>query len=90
MKNIIKKLWGFITTLQFGLSIIALLSWFQVYTIGRQTSAGNTLTGSQDELIYTATDITSGYNGGALAMGFICCVCIVMIVWIEINNKTKP
>ena len=45
---------------------------------------------SQDELIYTATDITSGYNGGALAMGFICCVCIVMIVWIEINKKTKP
>jgi hypothetical protein len=90
MKNFIKKLWGFITTLQFRLSIIALLSWFQVYTIGRRTSAGNTLTGSQEEFIYSATDITSGYNGGALAMGFICCVCIVMIVWIEINKKTKP
>ena len=29
MKKFIKKLWVFITTLQFGLSIIALLSWFQ-------------------------------------------------------------
>ena len=93
MKKFIKKLWGFITTLQFGLSIIALLSWFQAYTIGRLTSVGNTLTGNYQrvsETKYSATDVSSGHDGGALAMGLICCVCIIMIVWIEINKKPKP
>ncbi len=37
------------------------------------------------------TDVatSSGFIGGSIAMGFICSVCIVMIVWIEINKKTK-
>ena len=90
MKKFIKKLWVFITTLQFGLSIIALLSWFQAYTIGRRTSVGQIFTGNQGEFIRSATDVTSGHDGGALAMGLICCVCIIMIVWIEINQKPKP
>jgi|CoawatStandDraft_6_1074263.scaffolds.fasta_scaffold95366_2 hypothetical protein len=90
MKKFIKKLWVFITSLQFGLSIIAFLSWFQAYTIGRRTSVGQIFTENQDEFIPSATDVTSGHDGGALAMGLICCVCIIMIVWIEINKKTKP
>ena len=90
MKKFIKKLWVFITSLQFGLSIIAFLSWFQASSFGRRTSVGQTFTGNQGEFTRSATDVTSGHDGGALAMGLICCVCIIMIVWIEINKKTKP
>jgi len=36
------------------------------------------------------TDVASDLEGGALAMGLICCVCIVMVVWIENSRKSKP
>jgi hypothetical protein len=35
------------------------------------------------------SSITSGYDGGAIAMGLIACICIYCIVWLQIN-KTKP
>ena len=33
---------------------------------------------------------TSGFNGGAIAMGLITCVCILGVVWLEINRSKKP
>ena len=36
-----------------------------------------------------AVDISTGFDGGALSMGLICSVCIIMIVWIEISKAQK-
>jgi len=80
--------------LQLILSIIACLSWLESSEIGNRSNDGTYLKGTPnldfDQKILTGTDVTSGYDGGALAMGIICSVCIIMIVWIEINKKPKP
>jgi hypothetical protein len=34
-----------------------------------------------------STPVTSGFNGGALGMGFICTSCIIGIVFIETSKK---
>lgn len=36
-----------------------------------------------------AVAVTSGYDGGALAMGLITCACIIGIVWLEVNKIRK-
>ena len=41
------------------------------------------------ETVGTSIAMDSGYNGGALAMGIICSVCIIMIVWLEINKQNR-
>lgn len=41
------------------------------------------------ETFGTGVTSTSGFIGGSIAMGLICSVCIVMIVWLEINKKSK-
>lgn len=41
------------------------------------------------ETVGTNIAMNSGYIGGTIAMGIICSVCIIMIVWIEINKKPK-
>jgi len=77
--------------LQLILSIIACLSWLESEEIGRMGRAGTFQGDWQDiDSPLIGTDISTGFDGGALAMGIICSVCIVMIVWIEINKKPKP
>jgi hypothetical protein len=34
-----------------------------------------------------STPVTSGFNGGALGMGFICTSCVIGIVFIEKSKK---
>ena len=77
--------------LQLILSIIACLSWLETSEIGRKGRDGTFQGDWQDsDSPLIGTDISTGFDGGALAMGIICSVCIVMIVWIEINKKPKP
>ena len=83
--------------LQGLLSVVACLSYVNAYNLGNETysSEGIFTKYLEDELnmnaarIGTDVDVSTGFDGGALAMGMICCVCIVMIVWIEINKKSK-
>ena len=78
--------------LQLILSIVAYLSWIQTIEIANQrymgVAAEVVAEFSGGEQI--GTDVASGLEGGALAMGLICCVCIVMVVWIENSRKSKP
>jgi hypothetical protein len=82
--NIIKSYF-----LQLILSIVAYLSWIQTIEIANQRYIGKIIRNRSEQDI-VATDVTSGLEGGALAMGLICCVCIVMVVWIENSKKSKP
>lgn len=84
MKEILFKLWTSIkpVTLEIILGFIALLSWYEAYTIGN-TSNGYEYYGERASV---STPITSGYDGGALAMGLITCACIIGIVWLEVNR----
>ena len=85
MKSILNYIKSY--TLQVLLAITAFFSWGETQSIG-------TLFNGQIGQFYrdgvgigTSVAVTSGYTGGALAMGFICCMCIVMIVWLEIAKK---
>ena len=83
--------------LQALLSVVAFLSFENAYYLGKRTfsEAGTytkySLNSFDEDAVRTGTDIavSTGFDGGSLAMGMICCVCIIMIVWIEINKKPK-
>ena len=90
MKSILNYIKSY--TLQVLLAITAFFSWIETKTIG---DSYNSASGVYEKQINgegidvgTSVAVTSGYTGGALAMGLICCVCIVTIVWIEINKKS--
>lgn len=81
------------------LTVVAVSSWEKAYLIGRMeeiikgegghlgvSSSGNLIDYSVPSEINVA--ITSGYNGGALAMGLICCMCVFGIVWLEVNKTS--
>ena len=77
--------------LQFLLSIVAFFSWIESKDLGHEYHSDN---GTFEKIVDgeyvnfgTSVAITSGFGPGALAMGSTCCVCIVMIVWIEINKR---
>jgi hypothetical protein len=77
--------------LQTILSVIAVISWVNCQELGKKYEGGiydreisNTLNSETVE-----TSIEAGFNGGALGMGIICSICIVMVVWLEINKKSK-
>ena len=73
MKKVLLKFWSFITSnyLQSILGFIAFLSWYEAYDLGHNSKSY----------------ITSGYDGGALAMGLITCACLMSIVWLEVNKS---
>ena len=48
-----------------------------------------TLSGGEQIIGGAAVDVSTGFNGGALGMGLITCMCIFCIVWIEISRKSK-
>ena len=95
MKKIIRFIGSYF--LQSLLAIVAFSSWEKALYLGGRTlqKSGffdkNALNDyGNPNFIPTDVDVTAGFDGGALAMGLICCVCIIMIVWIEINKKPKP
>ena len=94
MKKFLSSVLCFIKSyfLQALLSVVAFLSFENAYNLGRRTfSSKGTFNryGSRDPLEGTDVAVSTGFDGGSLAMGMICCVCIIMIVWIEINKKPK-
>ena len=94
MKNFLSSIFCFLKSyfLQALLSIVAIVSFDNAYSLGKRTFSK---TGTfkpynrSVEWIGTDVEVSTGFAGGALAMGLVCCVCIIMIVWIEINKKPK-
>ena len=98
IKNSILKLWSLLTSiyLQVILGFIAFLSWNRADYLGKETNEviakggtvfiGNNRSNEQisEEI---AAAVTSGYDGGALAMGLITCACLISIVWLEVNKS---
>lgn len=77
--------------LQAVLAAVAALSWLESSSIGNKRASvveDGVAIRHIDELQQitggAAVDISTGFDGGALSMGLICSVCIVMIVWIEV------
>ncbi|WP_396141680.1 hypothetical protein [Flavobacterium sp.] len=75
--------------LQLLLSLVAVASWINCHFIGNNSEGGTYLKPTNDDYETVGTSIDAGYNGGALGMGIICSVCIIMIVWLEINKKAN-
>ena len=68
--------------LQILLSVLAYYSWLEAINIGHMFTNGYDKLGDVRS--------TSGFNGGAIAMGLITCVCILGVVVLEINRSKKP
>lgn len=75
--------------LQLLLSIVAVASWINCQMIGNNADVGTYIKRNDYDREEVGTSIDAGFNGGALGMGIICSVCIIMIVWLEINKKSK-
>lgn len=90
MKKLLSKFWEFCTSrfLQILLLIIAFISWIAAERIGTESSRASGK-GYGGKPGYDVA-ITSGHDGGAIAMGLITCVCILGVVWLEINRSKKP
>lgn len=99
MKTFFKSIFKFLQSifLQLILAIVAIETYDATYRLG---SMFNSEVGTYEkkvvedyeqtsQTIGTSIAMDSGYDGGAIAMGIICSVCIVMIVWLEINKKSK-
>ena len=75
------------------LSIVAFNSWEEASNLGIMSK---TEVGTYSKYVEggpvdvgTSVALEAGYIGGTISMGIICSVCIIMIVWLEINKKTK-
>ena len=75
--------------LQLLLGIVAVASWINCHMIGNHSDVGIYLKRTDGNNEIVGTNIDAGFNGGAIAMGLICSVSIIMIVWLEINKKSK-
>ena len=103
MKKALLKFWAFLNSiyLQSILGFIAFISWDDANHLGNMTrtfsqvgerlstslrrgGSGGSVTPSSENV---AVAITSGYDGGALAMGLITCACLISIVWLEVNKS---
>ena len=92
MKKLLFKFLAFLNKrfLQLILFVFACLSWTECSEIGRSTYSileFGVSVSSADKI--SDMDVSTGFNGGALAMGLITCMCIFGIVWIEISRKPK-
>jgi hypothetical protein len=99
MKKLLLNFWNFCRSifLQILLLAVAFESWSEAQRLGSKESfesiSGYRIdkrysSGKKDILFDVDSSITSGYDGGAIAMGLIACICIYCIVWLQIN-KTK-
>lgn len=97
MKKLLLNFWRFLNSifLQILLTVVGYNSWEMAIELGSETLVGE---GVFDEnwdnsrvarYITTDVDVTAGFDGGAIAMGLITCMCIFGIIWLQIN-KTKP
>ena len=77
--------------LQTLLGVVALISGLNCIELGNKYQVGTyeKKLGRSFNYETVGTSIDAGYDGGAIAMGIICSVCIIMIVWLEINKKSK-
>ena len=76
--------------LQVILGIVGFNAFEQCRIIGHSFEVGTYEKGADYDTTETVgTSIDAGFNGGALAMGIICSVCIIMIVWLEINKQNR-
>jgi hypothetical protein len=79
--------------LQVILAFAAFISWTEASDIGRSSEfhEGTYTKKVNEEYVEfgTSVDMNSGFIGGSISMGLICSVCIVMIVWIQINKKNN-
>ena len=75
--------------LQLLLGIVAVASWINCHMIGNHSDVGIYLKRTDGNNEIVGTSIDAGFNGGALAMGIICSVCIIMIVWLEISKQNR-
>jgi hypothetical protein len=93
MKTFLKSIFKFIQSifLQFILSLVAIISWVNCQELGNNSEVGTyeKELGNTLEFETVGTSVGTGFNGGAISMGIICSVCIVMIVWLEINKKSN-
>ncbi len=75
---------------QVVLTVVAAFTLSQSIEFGNATYSENgTYTKLIDnEYVPVGTDVAvaAGFNGGALSMGLIACVCIFAIIWIEIHK----
>ncbi len=76
------------------LATVAFYSWYEAQEIGNKELTDNgtylkELPNGDYESVGTSVAVSTGYIGGSLAMGLICSVCIIMIVWIEVNKKPQ-
>ena len=92
MKTFLKSIFKFIQSifLQVLLGFVAFTSFEECRITGNMFEVGT----YEKEIDYKTTEtvgtaIVSGFNGGTIAMGIICSVCLIMIVWLEINKKSK-
>jgi hypothetical protein len=92
MKTFFKSFFKYLQSifLQVILGIVAFVSFEECQYIGNRFEVG---TYDKEITYYKAetvgTTIVSGFNGGTVAMGIICSVCIIMIVWLEVNKQNK-
>lgn len=92
MKTIFKSFFNFLQSifLQVVLGIVAFASFEECRMSGDRFEVGTYVKGADYNTTETVgTTITSGFNGGTVAMGIICSVCIIMIVWLEVNKQNK-
>ena len=96
MKKVLCSILRFIKSyfLQALLSVVAFISFENADNLGSKTyrDIGTYRKYNDIDSVRSGTDVavSAGYDGGAFAMGLICSVCVIMIVWIEINKKYKP
>ena len=87
MRNLILSFWAFLKSifLQIILGLFAYESWEKAEKIC--TDVKHTDAGRHSRV--GLTFVTSGFDGGAIAMGLIACACIIGIVWLEVNKSKK-
>ena len=97
MKKLLLNFWRFLNSifLQILLTVVGYNSWEMAIDLGSETLVNE---GVFDEnwdssrvarYITTDVDVTAGFDGGAIAMGLVTCMCVFGIVWLQIN-KSKP
>jgi hypothetical protein len=79
--------------LQFLIGLLALVSYQEAISLGEKSISYNGLNyvpefDFRSGEAYPSAAITSGFQGGAIAMGLICSTCLIAITLIEVN-KTK-
>jgi hypothetical protein len=97
MKKTLGTLWSSFRYhfLQVILLFVAFFSWLEASILGERfeeiSKTGNLINRGAPPYVQqdVAVAITSGFTGGAIAMGLITSVCIFGVVWLEIN-KSKP